>query len=698
MYSYLIKKKKEIIFYIVSVGFVLTSLGNFDSLKSDIIVKILLLIIMGLSITESGSVFKSKIKHLLVLEKKETFLFLLILVNIALSENNSNNLIQLNALNIIYIYSNYIYFNTCEIPLEDIKIKNISFALFSLSVLFIIVWSSKSLELYYFEAVLLISLLAFIFNKESLYIVIFLVPLLLQSSLNMLGIISFILMMFLTELFLSKRNDQTLYLYFRRGKHLILLIFCVLAIMIFIYNARILSLREILFGLKQEQRLNSAAPLMMPIGEYLVNLGLSIGVIAYLLLLGIIVNLGTNKNKLISYVAYLLFLYPKSQSYFPIYLLIYVLIFKKYIVNDRKSKYSINLFFVNSLQSGGAEKAVENLITVSKPKTTNYIILLDGFKWKYEYREENTIIHLSIKTPIRMILSIFRVNLLVNLYGIDSINLSNAHLLKSHLFARLSIVGNKTLYIFHSTSRSFTISRVHRILYKYIYNGQIIGVLSENIAKNLISNLSISPQKYFIFKNSIPKETIEAVIENKGEPQYRKPYILFCGRLENVKRPDFFIDMFYETQLYKEFDAIILGEGSLKNQLKMQVNRLNLEDHVNFEGYVTNPFDYFKNAKVTILCSEFEASPMVILECLYSGGRIVSYDCDYGPREVLEGELERFLVKSRNMEEWNKVIRDAILEYPNYKSINYLFENRDNEDTLDCLVNVYRENSGGMGL
>ena len=80
------------------------------------------------------------------------------------------------------------------------------------------------------------------------------------------------------------------------------------------------------------------------------------------------------------------------------------------------------------------------------------------------------------------------------------------------------------------------------------------------------------------------------------------------------------------------------------NKLEQLIKENGLENKVIIAGFQKNPYPWFKCAKLSILCSDFEAFSMVIAESLICGCPVVSTDCRSGPNEILVGDLAKWLV------------------------------------------------------
>ena len=59
-----------------------------------------------------------------------------------------------------------------------------------------------------------------------------------------------------------------------------------------------------------------------------------------------------------------------------------------------------------------------------------------------------------------------------------------------------------------------------------------------------------------------------------------RPYILFMGRLEEVKNPLRVLDLYWKGGFFEQYDLVYLGKGSLEKQLKRQIKEYNLCNHV----------------------------------------------------------------------------------------------------------------------
>ena len=68
-----------------------------------------------------------------------------------------------------------------------------------------------------------------------------------------------------------------------------------------------------------------------------------------------------------------------------------------------------------------------------------------------------------------------------------------------------------------------------------------------------------------------------------------------------------------------------------------QACELGIEKTVELPGATRNVEEHYRKAAIFCMSSRFEGFPMVLLEALSFGLPVVSFDCETGPSEVLEG-------------------------------------------------------------
>lgn len=130
------------------------------------------------------------------------------------------------------------------------------------------------------------------------------------------------------------------------------------------------------------------------------------------------------------------------------------------------------------------------------------------------------------------------------------------------------------------------------------------------------------------FKNKIKDKTIvltnvvdpNKVIKNSKEFETGKYDLIFCGRLTEVKRPLFFIDIVKElTNTIPNIKVCMIGTGDLYEACKEYIDNNNLNKNIDLLGFKKNPFPYIKNSKISLLTSSTEGLPMSVIECLILG-------------------------------------------------------------------------------
>lgn len=88
----------------------------------------------------------------------------------------------------------------------------------------------------------------------------------------------------------------------------------------------------------------------------------------------------------------------------------------------------------------------------------------------------------------------------------------------------------------------------------------------------------------------------------------------------------------------------LFGDGPQRPRLVTLARNLGIADRVEFMGTTTDIEAEWSRASIGALASRSEGLPLVLLEARGAGLPVVAYDCETGPREILEHGRDGFLV------------------------------------------------------
>jgi glycosyltransferase involved in cell wall biosynthesis len=112
-----------------------------------------------------------------------------------------------------------------------------------------------------------------------------------------------------------------------------------------------------------------------------------------------------------------------------------------------------------------------------------------------------------------------------------------------------------------------------------------------------------------------------------------KPYIIAAGRLMKIKGFHLLIDAYHAIEGEKP-DLLILGEGEEHAHLTKQIETLGLQGKVILKGHERNPYPYYRNAVLSVVCSEIEGFPNTILQMLALNNSCICTACCDGLNEI----------------------------------------------------------------
>jgi len=149
-----------------------------------------------------------------------------------------------------------------------------------------------------------------------------------------------------------------------------------------------------------------------------------------------------------------------------------------------------------------------------------------------------------------------------------------------------------------------------------------------------------------IFNPVVTDDLIERSMSRPDHPWFQAdqpPVIIGIGRLVKNKNFDHLIEAFDILREQRECRLVIVGEGPARPDLESRAKESLFSEEILFTGRLENPFPHLRHSSVMVLASSYEGLSNTLIESLAIGTPVVSTDCPYGPREILEdgryGEL-----------------------------------------------------------
>ena len=344
------------------------------------------------------------------------------------------------------------------------------------------------------------------------------------------------------------------------------------------------------------------------------------------------------------------------------------------------------LFYINAIHDGGAERVMVNLAKYFSD--TGYeTILVTSFRDTWEYKiegnvkrltlEENEIKQGKIKrnfsriVKLRDILKKEKPDVAVSFMAEPNFRL---------LIASLGLNVKTIVSVRNDPNKEYA-GKI----------GSFVGKCLLPLADGCVFQTK-EAQEWF--PESLQRKS--TIIFNAVKEEFfhieRKPVageIITCGRLEAQKNHKLLIDAFAEVVKEHPYARLkIYGEGSLRDVLQEQIDKLGLHDKAFLMGATNDVAKALQTADLFVLSSDYEGMPNALMEAMAAGVPCISTDCPCGgPRELFGALLHENLTEcnsisqlenkiSNNLSSCDKGIKEKeASKLFNFNHINSLWKN-----------------------
>jgi N-acetylgalactosamine-N,N'-diacetylbacillosaminyl-diphospho-undecaprenol 4-alpha-N-acetylgalactosaminyltransferase len=307
------------------------------------------------------------------------------------------------------------------------------------------------------------------------------------------------------------------------------------------------------------------------------------------------------------------------------------------------------LIFINTLQSGGAERVVSLLLGHLKDDFEIHLALYSNII-EFTIPPEIKIFNLNeplIQDKAIRFLKLPYISWKVYRYcKKNNINISVAFLYRPcYINALMKSFWDYKGHVImcertHQTTMQQSHSTIYRMFSKFMVmfsykRADLVLANSYAMQTDLIENFKIKTPVRVIY-NPIDLNFIKTHVDEEPGYSFDKNTFHFInvGGFRKEKNHLLLIQAFF---ILKNLPCklLIVGGGVMEEELKQKVHDLGLMDKVIFTGFDKNPFKYVSRSDCFVLSSDVEGFPNVLIEALACGKPVISTDCSSGPRELL---------------------------------------------------------------
>lgn len=314
---------------------------------------------------------------------------------------------------------------------------------------------------------------------------------------------------------------------------------------------------------------------------------------------------------------------------------------------------------IPTLRQGGAERVMSELANeFAKQKHEVHLILLARASDFYRIDDPVSIHRLAFVNRGRFRKLFDEIKVLFKLRNLLSLHKPDATLSfidKYNIFTLIASYNLKIkVFVSDRSNPYIKIPFFLSFLKVFTYNHANGIIAQTQLAKNILAkktknrNIKVIPN---------PLKNIEHFPEVS-----REKIILNVGRLVPEKGHKYLLEAFSKLD-GNTWKLVILGDGPLRDELQDYAKELKIDDSLHMPGSVKNVDEWLAQSSIFAFTSISEGFPNALVEAMAAGLPCISFDCDAGPRDIIEDGINGFLSPLYDVESLHHIM-SLLIENP----------------------------------
>lgn len=302
------------------------------------------------------------------------------------------------------------------------------------------------------------------------------------------------------------------------------------------------------------------------------------------------------------------------------------------------------LIMTQALSGGGAERLAANLSVGLKDKANITIVTYWATEDEYDYSGTRINLNMVGKSVLgKLLCSVRRVWAVHKIKKKHEIDISISYVPPCdyvNIFSKRK--NEKTIIDVVSNMSKVYPKGLRRIFRQFILRkADFLVTDSEGVRQDLLNNFKINCEKKSrTIYSSLDISEIKRVCKEKNKVEnldLPQKFLSCMGSFRMAKGHWHLIKAFYTIKdKIPDIDLVIMGDGIYREKYNELISELGIEDRVYLPGYINPPHAVINLSEVFVFSSVYEGMGNSIIEAMACETPVVSVDCKFGAREILD--------------------------------------------------------------